>query len=334
MENVKSILLIRLKSIGDVIFTLPAANAVRANFPDAKITFLTSRENAPLIEGFAAADEVIALDRAVFRSGNPLRFVPEFFGLLRRLRSGKFDLVVDFQGFGETAWLTRLTGSPQRWGSVHGKGRAWAYTRGCRREEKIHLADWNLLLLRQCGLKTGGIKNDFILPAAALAAARRFFAEQKLSPERPTLFLQPFTSSPHKNWPLENFLELAWHFRARGAQVVFGGGPADRAALEPARQEGFAISAGVPLLITGGLMQLSTLVCGGDTGALHLAVALGKRVLMLIHQADTGSPTPFQHPDWVVVAPRPAAIAEISVAEVIAAGAAALGYNDCQTRKN
>jgi heptosyltransferase-1 len=71
MSQNENILLIRLKSIGDVLFTLPAVHRVRENFPGAKITFLTSRENAPLLEGFREVDEVITLDRARFQSGNP-----------------------------------------------------------------------------------------------------------------------------------------------------------------------------------------------------------------------------------------------------------------------
>ena len=43
MPKLKEILLIRLKSIGDVVLTLPAVHVVRENFPAAKITFLTSR---------------------------------------------------------------------------------------------------------------------------------------------------------------------------------------------------------------------------------------------------------------------------------------------------
>ena len=206
MEN---ILLIRLKSIGDVIFTLPAVAALRKNFPGAKITFLTSKENAPLLRGFRDVNEVIALDRAAFRSGSPLKIIPELFNLLHRLRAGKFSLAVDFQGFGETAWLARLTGAPQRWGSVYGSGRSWAYTRGLVRDDKLHPADWNLKLLADCGVKFGEIKNEFLLPADALAAARNIFAENKLDTKRPTLVIQPFTSTAQKNWPLENFLALA-----------------------------------------------------------------------------------------------------------------------------
>jgi ADP-heptose:LPS heptosyltransferase len=320
-----NILLIRLKSIGDVVLTLPAVNAIRENFPSAKITFLTSKENVPLLRGFREVNEAIALDRAALRGGNPLKMAGECLRLLRRLRAGKFSLAVDFQGYGETAWLTRMTGAPRRWAHVHRAGRGWAYTQSIEQIPTVHPAEAHLHLLSRCGLRTGTVRNQFVLPEAALNEARAWFTEHRLDSTKSTLYIQPFTSGAHKNWPLENYIAAARHWRSHGAQIIFGGGPSDSAALEPARREGFAISAGVPILVTGGLMQLSTLVLGGDTGALHLAVAQGKRVLMLLHQDAPGSPLPFQHSDWVVVAPKPVSIAEISVPEVIAAGAAALG---------
>lgn len=317
MATSENILLIRFKSIGDVVLTLPAVHIVRENFPDARITFFTVTENAPLLKGFRDVNEVIALNRAALK--RPLRAAPEFFRLLQKIRGGKFSLVVDFQGYGETAWLARLTGARQRWGGVYSAGRSWAYTQSVARPEHLHPADGHLELLRQCGLKIGAAKNEFALPEEALAAAHIFFTRQKLLPERPTLFLQPFTSSPHKDWPLEHFIALARHGQARGEQVIFGGGPADREKLQPVAAAGFPISAGVPLLVTGGLMKLSALVVGGDTGALHLAVALGKRVLMLLHRRHPGSPVPFQHPDWILSPPDNGSIAGISIPAVIAA---------------
>jgi len=315
MEN---ILIIRLKAIGDVVQTLPAVHAVRENFSAAKITFLTSKENTSLLNGFLEVDEVIGLDRAALRSGNPIRILREFFALLRRLRAGKFSLVVDLQGYGETAWLTWFTGAPQRWRGIYGAGRSWAYTQHIKHGPEAHGALWHLRLLEQCGLKMGNVRNVFTLPEPAVNEARTWFASHQLDSTKPTIYFQPFTSSPDKNWPLENYLTVARHWREQGMQIILGGGPADRAALEPAKNEGFAVSAGVPLLVTGGLMQLSTLVFGGDTGALHLAVAQGKRVLMLMQEVTPGSPIPFQHPDWVL-APASGGIAKISVTEVNAA---------------
>ena len=132
------------------------------------------------------------------------------------------------------------------------------------------------------------------------------------------MFLQPFTSSPHKDWPLENFLAVARHFRAQGGAVIFGGGPSDGDRLKPAQAAGFPVAAGQPLLVTGGLMKLSRLIIGGDTGMVHLAVAMGNRVIMLMHRMDSGAPSPFGHDDWAVRPwPRGQGIQEITVDRVL-----------------
>ncbi len=319
MVRSENILLIRLKSIGDILFLLPVVHAVRESFPGAKITFLTSSENAPLLQGFREVNEVIMLNRARFQSGNLRAILSEAFSLFRRLRRGKFSLVMDFQGYGETAWLAWLSGAPQRWGSVYGPGRRWAYTRGVTRNDRIHHVDRYLSLLEQCGLRPGKILNEFVLPDGALKEAQEFFAAHHLNAAKPTLFIQPFTSSSHKNWPLDRHLAVARHWQERGRQILFGGGPAERAALEPARLAGFPVSAGVPFLVTGGLMKLSSLILGGDTGALHLAVALGKRVVMIRDSIAPGSPYPYQHPDWTVTPTSGRDLSRIEIRTVIEA---------------
>jgi len=314
----QNILLIRLKAIGDVIFTLPAISVLREQFPDARITFLASKENASLLQGFPEVNEVIALDRAALRSGNPLKIVAEFWRLLRRLRAGKFSLVVDFQGFGETAWMARWTGASQRWGSVYGPGRNWAYTQGLVRDDQLHPADWNLQLLARCGIQGRAVKNEFILPAEALAAAQKFFADNQLDPARPTLVIQPFTSTEQKNWPLEKFIAVARHWRERNVQVIFVGGPADSGPLEPARAAKFCVATQLPLLVSAGLVQLATLTLGGDTGLVHLAVAQGRRVVMLMMHKNPGACVPFQHVDWAVVPEKGSKLRDMPVEVVLA----------------
>lgn len=307
--EIENILLIRFKSIGDILFTLPAIHVLRHHFPSAKIRFLTSKENAPLIEGFRDVDEVLAIDRSIYHSRNPVAIFQETVSLLRRLRREKFSLAVDFQGYGETGLISRLSSAKDRWGSVYRPRRGWVYTRPVKRDNLAHPADWNLSLLRQCGLSGGTIQNQFVVPEAALDEARRFLTRQGLDSGRPILFIQPFTSTPRKCWPLENFIALGQLWRNRGVQVLFGGGPADYPTLAPARGAGFPVSAGVSLLVNAGLMKLCDLVVGGDTGLLHLAVAMNKRVLMLIHSATRARCHPFQHPNWVI---HPAAGSDIS----------------------
>jgi ADP-heptose:LPS heptosyltransferase len=319
MDTPANILLIRFKSIGDVLFTLPAVNVVRDSFPSARITFLTSQENTSLVRGFGAVNEVIALDRAALRCGNPLKPAREIFGLLRRLRAGRFSLAVDFQGYGETEFFAWWSGAARRWGNVYSPSRGRTFTRVSQRDENIHPVEWNLALVRQGGLQIGPIRNEFILPAEALAEAHKFFAANCLDVSRPTLFIQPFTSLPKKDWPLEKFLALARHWQSGGRQVLFGGGPMEHARLEPARAAGFCVSAGVPLLTAAALIKLSTLAVGSDTGLLHLAVAMGRRVVMLMRSNAPGTPHPFQHPDWTVTPPAGKPVAEIQLAAALAA---------------
>ena len=300
MDQQPGILVIRLKSMGDVVFTLPAVHALRNGYPAAPLNFMISKEYAPLLEGFPGLSSKIILDRGRFRSLHPIKVTAETFKLMRQIRGEHLDLTIDFQGYGETALLTWASGAPKRWGTVYRPGRKWAYTCAVPRDSGAHPAQDCLNLLRQNGVTTGPVRNDFTLPKEPLEAAAHFFKTHDLLRDRPTLFIQPLTSAPQKNWPLSRYLEVAKHYKDLGWQIVFGGGPADSLALQPARASGYPVAAGTPLLVSAGLAKLSTLVLGGDTGLLHLSVSIGKRVVMLMRTLRPGSTHPFQHKEWAI----------------------------------
>jgi heptosyltransferase-1 len=312
----KNILLIRWKSIGDVVFTLPALRCLRTNFSNGRITYLTSPGFAPLIESFSVADEIIAVDRArlkrFFNGG-----LGELLNLWRNVSRTRFDIVVDFQSYGETAWLSWLTRAPQRWGLVHRPSRAWAYTCAVPRDEEAHPVDALLQVLAKGGLQTSPVENVFELPSEKKMAAERLFLEFGLKPDRPTIFIQPFTSSPQKDWPLEKWLALGRRLRGSEIQLLFGGGPSDRARLGPAMSENFPVAAGADLLTSSCLAARCAMVIGADTGLLHLANAAGCRVVLMKHL--TAKECPYGHPDWVLT-PRQAGVpvAEIELDTVLA----------------
>jgi ADP-heptose:LPS heptosyltransferase len=172
-------------------------------------------------------DDVLTLDRTALRGRRFFSGVAELLALLRRLRAEKFSLVVDFQGYGETAFFARWTGAAERWGMVQRESRRWAFTKGFRRDDSLHIADWNRALLLKSGLRDAAPRNRLVLPRAAIDAARKLLAERGIVSGKPLLFVQAFTSSPQKDWPLPRYIEVAQHWRAAGRQVVFGGGPAD-----------------------------------------------------------------------------------------------------------
>src|SRR5206468_2851801 len=118
-------------------------------------------------------------------------------------------------------------------------------------------------LLQNAGLQPNRIRNEFILPNPARSEARELLTTLGFDLAKPLLFIQPFTSNPKKDWPLENYLTLASYWRNQGMQVLFGGGPGDRAKMEPVRAAGFSMSAGAPLLVTAGLIDHCRLMVGG-----------------------------------------------------------------------
>lgn len=323
-----NVLLIRLSSLGDVLHTLPAVNAVRESLPEARLVYLVSQHCAAMLGGFPAVDEILVLDRKAFRRILAQAWWANTFGLVARLRRLRFDLAIDFHGFGETALLTRLSGARRRWGLVEdNKLRRLAYTQVVPRAHDSHRIEQHLSLLRACGMTVGDVRNEFHLPVTYRDRAAQRFREWGFTPNHPTIFIQPFSSDPQRDVPLTKLLALARHWKGKGVQVLFGGGPADRDRLKPVLGDEFPTSAGAELLLTAGLIQQSSLVLGSDSCAVHLAVALGKRVVMWLRTLSPKSQIPYRHPEWVLTPPAGQRIEDIATAQLIQACESALGVS-------
>lgn len=294
----KEILIIRWKSIGDVVFTLPAVNCIRANFPEARLTFLVSRENAFVVEGFAAIDQIWTIDRALFRGSRFFKGVGAVAELLIRIRRQRFALVVDLQGYGETALISRLSGAEDRWGRAVRGLRRRAYTKRHAPDNRLHPAQDHLNFLARSGLKSGPTENCYRLDAIDRLSARAFLESRGIVGSDPLVYLQPFTSADSKNWPLNRYLKVATILKERGVQVILGGGPADRSVLRAAGVNGRNIVDGVSRRTDIALLERADLVVGGDTGFLHLAVALKRRVLLL---GNRSAVIPLGHPDQTIL---------------------------------
>jgi ADP-heptose:LPS heptosyltransferase len=293
------ILLIRWKSIGDVVFTLPAANRLREVFPEAEIVFLSSTENAFILEGFQAINHVWTLDRQQLRSRHAVRGVFRLVSLLFQIRRYRFSMAVDLQNYGESALIARWSGAPMRLGYHKKAIRRAAYTHSQPPTHDLHPALEHLRLLDHAGILGGPIRNEWILRKEQATAAAQFLDERRMDPRRPLVYLQPFTSSPHKNWPLSNHIALADALTQSGIQILFGGGPEDRRRLREAGVSSDRII-DVPRQTELALVRASHLVVGGDTGFIHIANALGCRVLLL------GRPSavpPLTQPGSMLVAP-------------------------------
>jgi predicted lipopolysaccharide heptosyltransferase III len=278
------ILLVRLRLIGDVVFTTPAIAALRQQFPGARISYLVERAAAPVVERNPHLDEVIVADKP--QGVARLRYDV---ALARRLRNERFDIVIDFHGGPRSAWLTRATGAARRIG-YNLPGRRWAYT--------IHVP-WTRALvpprhsvLNQCDLlqPLGVTLPAMGTPAVEMPAdqmATASIAErlrQAGTPETaPVAVVHVSASSPFRRWPAERFAEVAARLleQHRDLRIVFTAGPDEQRlrhdviAMTAARATSHAarVLRGDDVDLRGlrALIERASIYIGGDSGPLHIA---------------------------------------------------------------
>ena len=99
----RSILLVKLSAIGDVVHTLPLLEVLRQNFPEARIDWLVEEEASPMIEGHKDIDNVIvsfrkSWQKRLLSQGGRRDVVSEIRHFLSDLRSHEYDLVIDLHG--------------------------------------------------------------------------------------------------------------------------------------------------------------------------------------------------------------------------------------------
>jgi heptosyltransferase-1 len=327
------ILLVKLSSFGDVLHALPTLEALRNAYPEGEITWLVEAAYAPLLAGHPALNEVWAAPRLkpgqIFRGANPA-LARE---LLRRLRARPFDLVIDLQGLLKSAVWVALARSPRKLG--YDKTRELSYLPLTERVEpydpEAH-AVWRYLNLAHY-LGAPPARPRFRLGLEAGVDLSRLLPE---ADARPLAVLHPGARWASKLWPAASWAALArWLSREQGFQVAVTGGAADRELAAPifARLQEPALNlVGLTSLAElAGVLAAARLMVTTDTGAMHLAAALGTPVAALFGPTAPWRTGPFGEGHQIVRlgipcspcfkrrCPAPRCLSDLKVAAVAAA---------------
>ena len=306
-----TVLLIRLRLIGDVVLSTPVVRALRRQFPDAKLTYLVERDAAPVVERNPHLDDVIVIER----SRGLARFLHDV-RLAWQLRRRRFDVVIDMHGGPRSSWLTFASGAPQRVG-YDVPGRSWMYTRTVGRARDLRprhsvMNQWDLL---------GGIVDaapdpdparDAVEMALDPAADRRIaerLAQAGVDASHELVVIHVSASNPFRRWPEPAFVEVV--ARLAGAsprrRLVMSSGPSDRDAagrIAAAAREKLAQSEASRILEFGefdlkelrALIGRSRLFIGGDTGPLHIAATTATPVVAVYGPTLPVRSTPWRDP--------------------------------------
>jgi lipopolysaccharide heptosyltransferase II len=287
---VRRILVIRLDLLGDLVFSAPAIQALRAAYPQAELTLLTLPYTRPLAALIPGVDRVLALDVNQYRRLAGWRRLDEAVGLVRVLRAARFDLCVALHGR-PAGVFALLSGARYRVGyAAHAY--PFAFTSpvaGRRYARRQHEVDYCLDLARVVGADGDAIPRLRPPPLAPRPPA--------LAGDAPYVVIHPGASNgAAKRWPA-----AAWARVARqavdelGARVGVSGSEGERALVEAVVA---AAGPGVVPVVGGSLLDLASLLAGaeavlaGDTGPLHLAAALGRPVVGVYGPTDPAQTGP------------------------------------------
>ena len=269
------ILLVRLSSMGDVILTTPLLRAIRSRHPGAEITYLTRPGFASLVADHPASVEVLTFDPAS----------ESLESLAARLRALPFTHLLDLHGVTRTRLLRLLV--PGNWRGYSKRRLArWVLVHAKRDiyPDAVPEPERYFEAARDLDVVPDGLPAEVGIGTEAAAVAAAWLAEHGLG-GRPLVSLAPGAAHFTKRWPMANWGDLCRHLVAQGYDVAVLTG-------SDFREEGTAIAAagGGSAASTGGALGLqataavlmaSRVTVSGDTGLMHLATAVGSRVVAL-----------------------------------------------------
>lgn len=297
--------------VGDAIMALPALRAVRGRFPEAEIAIVARPYVADIYRDQQICNQFIAYDPQGMHAGISGRE-----RLAEELRAQKFDVALLLQNAFDAAWLAWRAGIPERIGYAR-DGRSFLLTKAVAVPEPgeipAHEKFYYLELLRRGGWLESVEDDSFIamnVPEEKRRRAAEFLTESGGRPRALRIAIGAGASyGSAKCWPPPRFAEVASRLQSeKDADIILFGTAAEAAVSN-------AISAEMrrpPIDLTGktsiadlpALLSQCQLFIGNDSGAMHVAAAVGLPVVAIFGPTDPNGTAPVT-PRSTIVKEKP-----------------------------
>jgi len=301
------ILLVRLRLIGDVVFTTPVIRALRRQYRDAHIAYLVEPSAVPVVRSNPHLNDVIVAAR---RRG--VERIVDDFALGRRLRRERFDIAIDLHGGPRAAWLTWASGAPMRIG-YDMPWRSWIYTHRVQRSPDLFprhsvLNQWDLLA--PLGIGACAPEHDPVEMTEDAAAARRVrerLDAAGIHEAHRLVVVHVSAGNEFRRWPEDAFCSTFVALAERDARcrIIVASGPSDAAAaarVTEAARSRLSRPESLPPLLEWDLNELRALVAraavyiGGDSGPLHVASTTTTPIVELLGPTLPERSRPWRDP--------------------------------------
>ncbi len=295
------ILILKPSSLGDVVQSLPVLRLLRLHFKAAEIYWWIASPLAGLLEDDPDLSGIVRFDRHLWSS--PRRW-PEAFKGLARIRSQRFDWVIDLQGLLRSGIVSWLSGGEFCVGVDDRREGASAFydLAVSRPASNLHAVDWYLEVLRQIGVPTQR-RFEWIPCRPKIQEPLR---EKWMVNGWRWVGLQPGARWFNKRWPLSHYISFATALlREHGdvRLVLFGGGEdADLGCgiRQACGDRCLDLTGRTSLVETVEWLRLCSVLVTNDTGPMHIAAAVGTPVVALFGPTDPFRTGPYGQFDGII----------------------------------
>jgi len=271
------ICILRLSALGDVTHTVPVIRAIKAHWPETRISWIIGKFEHRLLKNLDGV-EFIPFDK---RGG--LKAIAD---LRRRLKDRDFDVLLHMQVALRANVLSRMVKAPIRigWDRPRSRDRHyWFINQSIRSVSFQHQVNGFLEFAWTLGIPESEPRWD--LPVSDID---RNWATEQLPGNQPILMISPCSTHALRNWRNEFYAQVADHATSKlGMQVVLIGGPGELE--KPTASEIQAAMSSECINLVGkdtlgqsmALMEKASVLITPDAGPVHIASALGTPVLGL-----------------------------------------------------
>ncbi len=269
--------------------TLPALADLRTLAPGAEIDLVVGSWNADLARAVDPVTRVLSLDAAWLARERQGQTLPWLVRAARRWRHIPYDLAINFEPDIRSNLLLAASGAGWTAGYRSGGGGALLDV-SIDYDTRAHTTDNARRLVSAIfdAAVPDELSPTLVVPAEAHEHASRLLA----TAERPLIGVHVSGGRAVKQWPPERFADVARRLvETAGATIVLTGGAADRslvdvvrAALPPSHV--IDVAGHADLLTLGGILERLDVLITGDTGPMHLAIAVGTPVVAVFGPSD------------------------------------------------
>lgn len=283
-EEKKKVLLIKLSSLGDVIFNIPLANALKdAGY---EVTWLVSEKGIQVVENNPCVDKAILAPVVKWKKRGPsLESFKEYLSILKQIRAEKFDIAIDSQMMLKSLYWMLFCGAKRR--IISKEAREFSIIGGNEWIDDISYAPDSPIVLNYLKYANHlGINPEQIRVTLPKRSEEQIEHVDKLleglDKKKPLVVIAPATTWSNKHWNKDNWKIVVENI-ANTCNVVFTGGPNDNELIEYISGGKYINLAGKTDIIE--LMEVfsrANVVLAPDSGSAHLAWATGKPAVVVI----------------------------------------------------